>query len=98
MEMNLLPLGSVVTLKDAKKKLMVMGVLVKNEETGSMFDYIGIPFPEGYLDAETMFLFMHKDIQDIHFLGFINAESQGFRSALIKELKEKNIISEKKPE
>lgn len=95
---NLLPLGSVITLNGAEKKLMITGVLVENEGNGKVYDYIGIPFPEGYLDAEHMFLFMHKDIQDVNFLGYINAEAQAFRVQLFKAMEEQGVIQEKPEE
>lgn len=92
MEMQLLPIGSVITLNEAKKKLMVIGILVTEEESGKIYDYLGIPYPEGFIDNETMFLFMHRDIMSIDFLGFINAEYQGFRAKLCKELEDRKII------
>ena len=38
------------------------GLVVHDEQTNTTYDYIGEPFPEGYIDAETMFLFQHEDI------------------------------------
>lgn len=92
MQTQLLPIGSVITLKDAEKKLMIIGLFARNEESGDDYDYMGIPYPEGFIDAETLFLFMHKDIGEIHFLGYINAEHQAFRAELTKVLEEKGII------
>lgn len=77
---NLLAIGSVVLLKDANKKLMITGILQKNEET--TYDYIGVLYPEGYIDAQTMFLFNHSDIVEICYLGFMGAEHQVFRNDL----------------
>lgn len=90
--MNLLPVGSVVALKGATKKIMIIGIAVNNESSGTMYDYIGVPFPEGYIDSETMFLFMHEDIEKIEFLGFVNAEAQGFRAALSKQMELQGIV------
>lgn len=55
---------------------MIIGLSVKVEETNTVYDYIGLPFPEGYIDSEKMFLFYAKDIKDVHFLGYVNAETQ----------------------
>lgn len=90
---QLLPMGSVVSLNESKKKLMIVGILMRNEENETIYDYMGIPFPEGYIDDETMFLFFHKDIQDIHFLGYINAEAQAYRVELTKELIKQGVIT-----
>lgn len=45
-------------------------------------DYIAIPYPEGYIDSETMFLFMQEDIENVSFVGFVDAQLQVFRTAL----------------
>lgn len=55
---------------------MIIGLSVKVEETNTVYDYIGLPFPEGYIDNEKMLLFYSKDIKDVHFLGYVNAEMQ----------------------
>ena len=78
---DLLPIGSVVLLKEAEKSLMIVGILQK-DETDRVFDYIAVLFPEGYLDAETFFLFNHEDIADVRFVGCINAESQTYPQLL----------------
>lgn len=36
----------------------------------------------GYIDSETMFLFMQEDIENVSFVGFVDAEMQVFRTAL----------------
>lgn len=89
MKKDLLPIGSVVALGGATRKLMIIGLLVQDEQTKTMYDYIGEPFPEGYIDAETMFLFQHEDIDSVHFLGYINAEVQSYQASVREEL-EKN--------
>lgn len=91
---NLLPIGSVITLKGATKKLMITGITVEREEDGKIYDYIGVPFPEGYIDSETMFLFFHKDIESVDYIGFMNAEAQTFRIAHAKHLEEEGILVE----
>ena len=65
---DLLPIGSVVALQGATRKLLIIGTIVHDEQTNTTYDYIGEPFPEGYIDAETMFLFQHEDIDSVHFL------------------------------
>ena len=50
--MTLLPIGSVVLLNEAEKKLMIIGILQRNGE--EVFDYVGCPYPEGLLDSENI--------------------------------------------
>ena len=84
--MKLLPIGSVVTLEEATKKIMITGILVSDEGSRKTYDYIGVPFPEGFISNETMLLFMHENIGQINFLGYVNAEVQGFRALVKKRL------------
>ena len=82
--MTLLQIGSVVLLNEAEKKLMIIGILQRNGE--EVFDYVGCPYPEGLLDSENLFLFNHKDIAEISYLGFDNIERQIFIKKLETEL------------
>lgn len=85
---DLLPLGSVVSLKDATKSLMIIGKrIVSNNEK---FDYLSVLFPEGYISKESFYSFNNGDIEEVKFLGCINVESQVFDS-LVKEEDDKNM-------
>lgn len=81
---NLLPVGSVITLTEATKKIMIIGTGVKREKDDTLYDYVGVPFPEGYIDSEILLLFMHDDIERVDFLGYINSEVQFYRNQLKK--------------
>ena len=65
---ELLPIGSVVRLKGATKRLMVTGV-IQTDIDGNDYDYVGVLYPEGNVTQETQFLFQHSDIEDIVFRG-----------------------------
>ena len=84
--MFLLPNGSVVRLKDGEKKLMTIGVLVKNSQTNQTFDYISCLYPEGFISPDTMYLFNNEDIEEVHYMGFSDAEEQLFRDRLANEV------------
>lgn len=88
---NLLPIGSVVLLKDATKKLMIIGIMQVKEIENKTYDYLAVPYPEGYLGQDTNFLFDHEDINDIIFLGYTNPERESFIKAMdiIYNLKDK---------
>lgn len=81
---ELLPIGSIVLLKEATKSLMIVGMMQRDDE-GREYDYIAVVFPEGYIDSETFFLFNHEDIVDVRFVGCINAESQTYMQLLKNE-------------
>ena len=86
---DLLPIGSVVLLKDATKKLVIIGVLQVNGEQNKMYDYLAVPYPEGYLGSDNNYLFNQGDINDIIFRGYTNPERDIFIEAL-------NILYSKK--
>ena len=55
----LLPIGSVVTLEEGKHKLMIFGVKQTHSETGKLYDYAGVLYPEGNVGTEYQMLFNH---------------------------------------
>lgn len=66
-----LPIGTVVLLKDSTKKVIIIGhnqIEVGNEEV--LYDYSGSVFPEGYLGADSTYLFNNENIKDIYYLGY----------------------------
>lgn len=86
---NLLPIGSVVLLKEAEKSLMIVGTMQRDDE-GREFDYVSVLFPEGYINSDTFFLFNHEDIADVRFVGCINAESQTYLQLLREQEAQKD--------
>ncbi|MBQ2903317.1 MAG: DUF4176 domain-containing protein [Clostridia bacterium] len=74
---TIFPIGTVAQLNGAEKSLMIIGSLQATED-GTEYDYIGVPFPEGFIDDETFFLFNNEDIEKVHFVGCVNAESQAY--------------------
>ncbi|WP_455721600.1 DUF4176 domain-containing protein [Agathobacter sp.] len=78
---DLLPIGSIVLLKGGIKKIMITGIKpVSKEDDGEEkeYDYIGVIYPEGYLNDEFNFLFYHSDINDVIFKGYDNPERAEF--------------------
>lgn len=75
-------IGSVVLLKDATKKLVIIGILQVNPSENKIYDYLGVPYPEGYVGSDNNFLFNHSDINDIIFSGYENPEREAFIKAM----------------
>ena len=75
---ELLPIGTVVLLKDAQKKLMIFGVGQTNETDNIDYDYIGVMYPEGNMGEGTQFLFNHVDIDNIYYRGYEDEEREEF--------------------
>lgn len=83
MEINeLLPIGSVISLKEGKKKLMIFGVKQKNEDDQKDYDYVGVLYPEGNIGKGAQFMFNHENVQDVHHRGFEDEERNTFIAKL----------------
>jgi len=52
-----LPLGSIVLLKGAKKRLMIYGRKQKEADTDEIWDYIGCLYPEGKYQSRSEFFY-----------------------------------------
>ncbi len=87
---DLLPIGSVVLLNNAKKKLMIFGIKQNKEDTDEEFDYVGVPYPEGNIGSEYQYMFNHSNIATVIFRGFEDIEHQNFREALTDYYNKKN--------
>ena len=83
--MVVLPIGSVVKLKEAEKKMMIIGILQENGD-GKNYDFMGCPYPEGVLDSDSMYLFNNEDVENVCFLGYDDIERQVFIKNLESEL------------
>ena len=47
-----LPIGSVVTLKQGTKKVMICGRIQKETKQGQIYDYCACLYPEGMIDSD----------------------------------------------
>lgn len=79
---DLLPIGTVVSLKGGTKNLMIFGIKQTNADDNIEYDYIGVMYPEGFIGREYQFLFNHSDIGDVIFMGFEDKERDEFLSKL----------------
>ena len=70
MKDNILPLGSIVLLKNAQKKVMIIGYLgTSNQFDKKSFDYKACLYPEGMLDNNQILLFNNDAISQIYYIG-----------------------------
>lgn len=85
---ELLPIGSVVILKDAVKRLMIYGVGQTDQSENKEYDYIGVMYPEGNMGEGTQYLFNHSDIDKVFFRGYDDNERTEFIDKLQKYYEE----------
>lgn len=79
---DLLPIGSVVSLKEGKKKAMIFGIKQTDKATGQEHDYVGVVYPEGNLGDELQFFFAHDNIDQVFYRGFEDEEREKFIAKL----------------
>lgn len=77
-----LPIGSVVLLKDSKKRIMIMGVKQKQANSEKVWDYCACLYPQGLLDPEKLYLFDSEQIERLYFIGFQDGEGLAFQQYL----------------
>ena len=98
MKKEYLPIGSVVLLTDAKKKLMITGFYVKPNSSDIYYDYLGCLFPEGIMSENDNYLFNNEQIEKVCHEGLNDNEEKEFKKRLYEILKgntgkkEKNTI------
>ncbi len=85
---DLLPIGSVIIMKEGEQPLMIYGI--KQKEAGGLFqkgkeyDYICVPYPHGNMGNGSSFFANHEDIDKILFRGFEDEEREKFLNELEK--------------
>ena len=80
---KLLPIGSVVLLKNGSKNVMVTGFYVSSSDNLSgVFDYSGCLFPEGIISSDNNLLFNHAQIDKVLYFGYNNDEEREFKKKL----------------
>lgn len=78
-----LPLGTVVLLQGASKRLMITGFVGKTPEIkDQIFDYSGCVYPEGFSSYKEVFVFNHSQIAKVISLGYIDDEQIAFEKKL----------------
>ena len=79
---GLLPIGSVVLLKESNKRLMIIGVCQQEQSAENdlrIWDYVGSLYPEGYLGPDKTYLFNGNQIERIFALGYQDQEQFAFK-------------------
>lgn len=83
---KLLPIGSVVLLKGAAKRIMICGRLQQRVGDEKVYDYCACYYPEGILDPKEMFLFNNEDIERLYYVGMQDPEEFNFQRALQEKM------------
>ena len=81
---GLLPIGSVVLLKNSHKRVMIIGVVQKQIKDGEeiIWDYSACLYPEGYMGPDKTFLFNNSQIDKIFAFGYQDEEQFAFKEKI----------------
>lgn len=94
MKRDYLPIGTVVLLKKGKKPLMIYGRTQKIENVDNLVDYIGVPYPEGFISNDMVYYFDNSSIEKILYYGYVNDDEISLRKyiqAQVNEIQNNNI-------
>lgn len=85
-----LPLGTVVLLDGATRKLVIIGFAAIEKGNTKIWDYIGCAYPVGIVSNDSTLLFDRNQIAKVVSIGYSDDEDKEFREMLLKDLKDKN--------
>lgn len=70
-----------------------------DDDQPGIYDYVAVPYPEGYLGKGTVFLFNEENIEEICFRGYETRESKGYMSLVgtVFDAAEKGIKADPDP-
>lgn len=91
---GVLPIGSVVLLKESTKKLMIIGFAqIAADDPNRVYDYVGCIFPEGFIGPDKTYLFDSAQIEKIYAVGYQDEEQMSFKvrvDAALEEIRRKD--------
>ena len=80
---RVLPIGSVVLIENGTKPVMIFGYLQSAlSDENEMVDYVGVPYPEGNINALMQFGFQMTDIREVLFEGYRTEEFKPYEEML----------------
>lgn len=74
MQEKFLPIGSVVLLKNADKKVMITALCSIALDKKEIYDYSAVIYPEGVIDNKDTLLFNHDQIKEIYSVGYMDED------------------------
>lgn len=81
--MKLLPIGTVVKLEEIEQFVMIIGRMVVSADKRD-FDYVGVPYPVGYLGDEKVLCFNYDKIVEEMHRGYMTESELVLREKLVE--------------
>lgn len=82
MNNELLPVGSIVLLKGAKRKVVIIGFGAIEEGSSEVWDYLGAAYPIGVISSNKNLLFNRNQIEKVVFTGYVDSEDIELRKEI----------------
>ena len=92
---ELLPIGSVVQVKDAKREFMICGRVVARLGSDEVYDYVAVVYPEGLLDINNLYFFNRNAVEACVYRGYESQEEYDFKENVLAPLDEVEVIDGK---
>ena len=88
---ELFPIGTVVLLTGATKRVMITGYMVTEvDKPDKVYDYSGVMYPEGSLSSDQVLLFNHSQIRRVYCEGYKDNEFDTFMVKLNRVIESTN--------
>ena len=87
---KLLPIGTIVLLKGGTKRVLIVGYLPQELNSSEVYDYSGVPFPEGLIDSKKILLIDQNQIEKICHESINDDET----SEIIKKVEELKKVNQ----
>ena len=84
---ELYPIGTIVLLQNSTKRILIIGYLPQEYNGSTIYDYSGVPFPEGMIDSRKILLFNHVQIDKVCHESIKDEETANFMKQ-VKKIKE----------
>ena len=70
---GLLPIGSIVRLRQTEKLIMIIGTWqVGGSEETTIYDYAGVTYPEGYINRDILLGFGREEVTEVLYVGYMD--------------------------
>lgn len=76
-----LPIGSVVLMDGGSRAVTIVGCMLR-EESGELWDYVGVPHPQGWSGPGSLMLLNRQDIARVLALGYMSPDGDRFCAEL----------------
>ena len=88
-DLDFLPLGSIVTLKNGDgTELLIVGrmTLTENEGETGYFEYSAVVYPNGMEDSDQILFFNREDIEEVVYTGYVDDKERDLQDQIKKQI------------